>query len=112
MSPTGSRVVSPTCVVAAPGELVLVGLGVTMVVAPGATVVVMEPEAVLEVPGTFVVAKARVVAALADNEGAPALVAPLPRVVEGVNICDSNTFGGCGSSSGGTHSRGCDTWVC
>ena len=42
MSPTGSRVVSPTCVVAVPGELVLVGLGVTMVVAPGATVVVME----------------------------------------------------------------------
>lgn len=106
MSPTGSRVVSPTCVVAVPGELVLVGPGVTLVVAPGATVLVMEPEAVLQVPGTSVVVKARVEAALAESEGAPALVAPLPRAVEGVNICDSSTFGGCGGS------RGCDTWVC
>lgn len=43
----------------------------------------MEPEAVLEVPGTFVVVKASVVAALADNEGAAAQTAPLPRAVEG-----------------------------
>ena len=32
-----SRVVSPMCVVAVPAELVLVGLGATMVVAPGVT---------------------------------------------------------------------------
>lgn len=37
----------------------------------------------LEVPGTFVVVKASVVAALADNEGAAAQTAPLPRAVEG-----------------------------
>lgn len=36
----------------------------------------------LEVPGTFVIVKASVVAALADNEGAAAPVAPLPRAVE------------------------------
>ena len=37
----------------------------------------------LEVPGTFVVVKASVAAALADNEGAAAQTAPLPRAVEG-----------------------------
>lgn len=40
----------------------------------------------LEVPGTFVVVKASVVAALADNEGAAAPAAPLPRAVEGATF--------------------------
>lgn len=59
----------------------VIELGTSVDVAPGATVVVTEPEAVLAVPGIFVVAEARVVAALADGEVAPALVAPIPTFV-------------------------------
>lgn len=89
-----SGVVSPTCVMAewvasvvvVPGTLVVVELDAIIVLRPDAAVSVTESELLIAVLGVCVVAGARVMAALAENEVAPVLVALVPRAVEGVAI--------------------------
>lgn len=85
-SATGERAELDAAMLPVPEALVVTELGAAVLLGPDAAVVVTEPETVMEVPGIFVVAGAGVMAALADNEVAAALVAPVPRVVEVVTV--------------------------
>lgn len=86
VSSTGVMAELSAVVVAVPDTLEVVELGTAVVLGPDTATVVTEPEVLIEVLCIFVVAGTRVVTARVDNEVAPVLAAPTPRVVEGDTI--------------------------
>lgn len=86
VSATGERAELEAAMLPVPEALVVTELGAGVLLGPDAAVVVTEPETIMEVLGIFVVAGTGVMAALADNEVAAVLVAPVPRVVEVVTV--------------------------
>lgn len=83
-SAIGERAELEAAMLPVPEALLVTEFGAAVLLGPD--VVVTELETVMEVPGNFVVAGAGVMAALADNEVAAALVTPVPRVVEVVTV--------------------------